>query len=79
MFRLRSTAMSSSKLPKFSSATTAPSTDLLVAVLPAHVAVPATRTPPGLAGLGLEVTVTGRDSDIAYSALPAGGFVNDTG
>jgi beta-lactamase superfamily II metal-dependent hydrolase len=59
--------------------TTAPSADLLAAVLPAHVAVPAKRTPPGLGGLGLEVTVTGRDSDIAYSALPAGGFVNDTG
>jgi competence protein ComEC len=59
--------------------TTAPSADLLSAVLPAHVAVPAKRIPPGLSGLGLEVSVTGRDSDIAYSALPSGGFANDTG
>jgi competence protein ComEC len=59
--------------------TTAPSAALLAAALPAHVAVPAKRIPPGLGGVGIEVTVTGRDSDIAYSALTSGGFANDTG
>ncbi|MEO8898612.1 MAG: ComEC/Rec2 family competence protein, partial [Candidatus Dormibacter sp.] len=58
--------------------TTAPSAALLAAVLPAHIAVPAKRIPPGLGGVGPEVTVTGRDSDIAYSALILGGFANDT-
>jgi competence protein ComEC len=57
--------------------TTAPSADLLAAVRPSLVAVPAKRTPPGVGGLGLDVTVTGRDSDIDYSAVTSGGFAND--
>lgn len=59
--------------------TIAPSADLVEAARPSLVAVPARRTPPGLGGLGLDVTVTGRDSDIDYSALTSGGFANDTG
>ncbi|HEY7927231.1 MAG TPA: ComEC/Rec2 family competence protein [Candidatus Dormibacteraeota bacterium] len=59
--------------------TTAPSADLLAAVQPGLIAVPAKRTPPGLAGLGLDVSLTGRDSDIEFSTLSSGGFANDTG
>ena len=59
--------------------TTAPSAALLAAVQPALVAVPAKRSPPGLGALGLDAAVTGRDSDIEYDALPAGGFTSDAG
>ena len=59
--------------------TTAPSADLLAAVRPSLLAVPAKRIPPGLGGLGLDIAVTGRDRDINYSAVASGGFANDTG
>jgi competence protein ComEC len=59
--------------------TTAPSADLLAAVRPSLLAVPAKRIPPGLGGLGLDITVTGRDSDVGYTALASGGFANDGG
>jgi hypothetical protein len=48
-------------------------------VRPSLLAVPAKRIPPGLGGLGLDITVTGRDSDVGYTALASGGFANDGG
>ncbi|MGH7722085.1 MAG: ComEC/Rec2 family competence protein [Candidatus Dormibacteria bacterium] len=56
--------------------TTAPSAALLAAARPALLAVPARRTPPGLGATGLEVAVTGRDSDLEYDALAIGGFAS---
>lgn len=55
--------------------TTAPSLALVGAVRPMFLAVPAARTPPGLAALGLPVAITGRDSDLVYAAADTGGFV----
>lgn len=52
--------------------TTAPSAALLAAVSPAMIAVPAARTPPGLGRSGLDVSVTGRDSDLEYAAAGDG-------
>jgi competence protein ComEC len=52
--------------------TTAPSAALLAAVSPAVIAVPAARTPPGLGRSGLDVSVTGRDSDLEYAAAGDG-------
>jgi competence protein ComEC len=54
--------------------TTAPSADLVAAVRPALVAVPARRIPPGLGAISAQPAVTGRDGDLVYDALPAGGF-----
>lgn len=54
--------------------TTAPSLALVQAARPLLLAVPAKRTPPGVAALGVPAAVTGRDSDLEYDALPAGGF-----
>jgi len=59
--------------------TTAPSTALLAAAEPNLVAVPAQRTPRGLATTGLDIAVTGRDSDIEYDALASGGFMSPFG
>ena len=59
--------------------TTAPSSALLAAARPTLVAVPAKRTPPGLAATGLEIAVSGRDSDLEYDALASGGFAGPTG
>jgi competence protein ComEC len=59
--------------------TTAPSTALVGVVRPQLVAVPARRVPPGVNGLGLDVAVTGRDSDLVYSAIEGGGFASDLG
>jgi competence protein ComEC len=64
--------------------TTAPSTALLAAALlaaagPTLVAVPAQRTPRGLGTTGLDIAVTGRDSDIEYDALASGGFMSPFG
>jgi DNA uptake protein ComE-like DNA-binding protein len=59
--------------------TTAPSAALVAAARPALVAAPAKRSPPGLGALGLEVAITGRDSDLEYDALPDGGFANPIG
>jgi competence protein ComEC len=59
--------------------TTAASAALLSAARPTLVAVPAKRTPPGLGATGLEIAVTGRDSDLEYDALASGGFANPTG
>ncbi|HWF57541.1 MAG TPA: ComEC/Rec2 family competence protein [Candidatus Dormibacteraeota bacterium] len=56
--------------------TTAASAALLSAARPTLLAVPAKRTPPGLGGTGLEVAVTGRDSDLEYDAMASGGFAN---
>ncbi|MDQ6846742.1 MAG: ComEC/Rec2 family competence protein [Candidatus Dormibacteraeota bacterium] len=58
---------------------TAPSSALLAAVRPDLVAVPAKRNPPGLNALGLDVAVTGTDSDIEYDAVPDGGFAHPGG
>lgn len=54
--------------------TTAPSTELVAAVRPALLAVPARRLPPGVGALHLDVAVTGRDSDLVYVAGAGGGF-----
>ena len=54
--------------------TTAPTAGMMAAVGPTLLAVPARRNPPGVARLGLEVAVTGRDSDLVYTAVPTGGF-----
>ncbi len=59
--------------------TTAPSAALLSAARPALVAVPATRTPPGLGATGLDIAVTGRDRDLEYDALATGGFASGAG
>jgi beta-lactamase superfamily II metal-dependent hydrolase len=59
--------------------TTAPSLALIGAVRPELVAVPAKRSPPGVGGLGLDVAVTGRDSDLGYVALGTGGFAGELG
>ena len=59
--------------------TTAASAALLSAARPTLVAVPAKRTPPGLGATGLDIAVTGRDSDLEYDALAAGGFANPIG
>jgi competence protein ComEC len=59
--------------------TTAPSTALLAAAGPTLVAVPAQRTPRGLGTTGLDIAVTGRDSDIEYDALASGGFMSPFG
>jgi beta-lactamase superfamily II metal-dependent hydrolase len=56
--------------------TTSPSAALLAVVRPALVAVPARRAPPGLGGIGLEVSVTGHDHDLEYDALGSGGFAS---
>jgi beta-lactamase superfamily II metal-dependent hydrolase len=55
--------------------TTAASAALLDAVRPMLVAIPAKR-PPLMTPTGLDVSVTGRDSDLAYDALPSGGFLS---
>ncbi|MBJ7607948.1 MAG: ComEC/Rec2 family competence protein [Candidatus Dormibacteraeota bacterium] len=59
--------------------TSAPSAALIGVVHPQLVAVPAKRAPPGLAGFGLEVALTGRDSDIEYVAVASGGFTTNAG
>jgi competence protein ComEC len=59
--------------------TTAASSALLAAALPTLVAVPAKRTPPALGATGLEIAVTGRDSDLEYDGLAAGGFASPIG
>jgi len=59
--------------------TTAPSTALLAAAGPNLVAVPAQRTPRGLGTTGLDIAVTGGDSDIEYDALTSGGFMSPFG
>jgi beta-lactamase superfamily II metal-dependent hydrolase len=59
--------------------TTAASAALLSAARPTLMAVPATRTPPGLGATGLNIAVTGRDSDLEYDALASGGFADPTG
>jgi competence protein ComEC len=59
--------------------TTAPSAALLAVARPSLVAVPAARTPPGLGATGLDISVTGRDGDLDYDALAAGGFTSASG
>lgn len=59
--------------------TTAPDAQLLAAVAPSLVAVPALRPPPGLRGIDVPVDVTGRDSDLEYAARASGGFAPATG
>jgi competence protein ComEC len=59
--------------------TTAPSAALIAAVRPMLVAVPARRSPPGLAAIVAQVAVTGRDGDLVYDATPEGGFVSAPG
>jgi competence protein ComEC len=59
--------------------TTAPSAALLAAARPSLVAVPARRTPPGLAATGLTIAVTGRDGDLEFDAVEGGGFAGAAG
>jgi competence protein ComEC len=59
--------------------TTSPSAALFAVARPTLVAVPAKRTPPGLGATGLDIAVTGRDSDLVYDALASGGFAGPTG
>ena len=59
--------------------TTSPSADLAAAVRPSLVAVPARRSPPGLASIDAPLAVTGRDGDLVYDALTGGGYANPLG
>jgi competence protein ComEC len=59
--------------------TTAPSADLVAVVQPVLVAAPARRSPPGLGTISAKPAVTGRDGDLVYEAVPAGGYASPAG
>ena len=59
--------------------TTAPSADLVATVRPTFLAVPARRSPPGVGSIGVPTSLTGRDGDIVYDAVPGGGFARVAG